>query len=664
MSKRNDEKKPGISLLAVLAGLAWASVLGILWWAKPGEDETVSDFWIFLGRFHALIVHIPIGLILVVPVLEVFGRWFGNKPMRTAVPTILWMAVLGAMAATVMGYLLMTGEPDDSVLMERHLWTGLIFGAFALITLILRLRSESFLYLVSLALSVVSVSLAGHFGGALVHGSSYLTKYAPESLKPLLLVGLGESPLTLPVVTPPVEEAPAAEAPLVEKVVFTEFVLPIMEAKCTECHNEEKSKGKLRLDTHQFIMAGAEGADYPNVAPNDSEGSELIYRVLLPTDDDDFMPPDGNEPLTPEELAVLRWWIDGGASAEATVADLQADDEMTARLLALSAALKGDEEAAAAIASNAGLISEWDLLTPEVQQERMNEVLAAAEHFNFSVMPISAEDDRLKVNVVNAAKEFGDEQLATLSPVAERIIWLDLGRSQVTDAGMKTVGNMRNLERLHLENTKITDGGIASLAGLSKLEYLNLYGTEVTSKIFESLANAKNLRKLYLWQTKVDPADARIFQRSMSLEVNIGNELATDAPEEPAKDAAKPEEAKKEAPPAPAKPEAKPKPATPAPATPPKPEAPKGEVKKPESPAKTEPKPKPAAPKTEAKPAAKPAAPKTDAKPATKPATPAPLTPKPEAKKEDAPTKPTPAAKPTPAPTPKPPTAEKAKPAA
>ena len=110
-------------------------------------------------------------------------------------------------------------------------------------------------------------------------------------------------------------------------------------------------------------------------------------------------------------------------------------------------------------------------------------------------MPISAEDDRLRINVINAAKEFGDEQLALLEPVAERIVWLYLARSQITDAGMGTIGGMSNLERLHLENTAVSDDGIAELTGLSNLEYLNLYNTKVGNGIFDTFATLPKLRK-------------------------------------------------------------------------------------------------------------------------------------------------------------------------
>ncbi|MCB1090081.1 MAG: hypothetical protein KDL87_01015 [Verrucomicrobiae bacterium] len=627
-SSLGDKQKSRVTLFACLAGLAWLGLLAVLWWQKPAEGGHPNDWWIFLGRFHPLIVHVPIGLLLIVPVLEILGRWPGRAYLRDSVPLLLWLTALGTIGSTVAGYLLMEGEQIESDLMTRHLWSGIIFGALAFLTLILRLRSQGLLYLGSLGFSIVVLSLAGHYGGALVHGPTYLAKHAPDFLKPLMMAGLGDHSVTKPEIPEPKPDQPGGEppeVPLTDRLVFNDFVLPIMEAKCTECHNENKTKGKLRLDTHEVILAGAEGSDVPTVKAGNSEESELIVRVLLPSDDDDFMPPDGKDPLTPEEIKIVRWWIDKGAAMDATVGSLAPDESMTQALAAVGAALSGAAGAGATEVAEDGAEapSEWDRLSPEEKQERLAAVQAAAEHFHFSVMPVSAEDDRLKVNVVNASKEFGDEQLAVLVPVAERIVWLDLGRSQITDAGMKTVGKMRNLERLHLENTRVTDAGLAEVAKLPKLEYLNLYGTAVTSAIFEPLAKLKGLRKLYLWQTKVDPGAARAFQRSMSLEVNIGTELENPPKPEPER-------------PIVGEPEKKPEPK-------------KDDPKKPE-PKKEEPKkdaPKPAAP--EAK--------KETPKPANPaPAKPAPAEPKkaaPEAKKETPPTTPAPKPATPPAPAPK-----------
>ncbi len=661
--------------LALLFGVVWAAILGAIWFAYRNGAEP-GGFLHFIARFHVLIVHLPIGLIFLALAMEFLGYFTAFSHLRATLPFVLWLSFLSGIGATVIGYLLMTLEDYSGRAMDMHLYFGLAMVVLTLFALVFSLKGKRTLSGLHTAAAAFATAASGHFGGAMVHEPSYLTQYAPEALKPALLVGIGmaKAPPS-PGETP--EAAP--EKPVAERLVYEDFVVPILDKTCNECHNENKTKGKLRMDTHELLLAGATGSDFPTVVPGNADESELIVRVLLEKDDDEFMPPQG-EPLQPAEVELLKLWIEAGAKVETTVAELGEDPAIATTVAAVAAIHSGKAVEETPVA--APTPSLWDALPAEEQATRLAEVNEAAEKYHFSVMPVSAEDERLRVNVINAAKDFGDEQLQLLEPVAERIVWLDLARSQVTDEGMKTVGRMTALERLHLENTAITDSGIARLASLPNLEYLNLYGTKVGNGIFETFAKLPKLKKAYVWQTAVDPAQAKAFERSVNLEINTGVELASPppapAPQEIKGPATpKPEEKKPEAPkPAEKKPEApKPVEAAKADATRPaekKADAPKADVPKPTAPTPaqnkadapkpaTEPKPaepKPAAPAPAAKPAEapKPAENKPDApKPSTetKPAAPKPAVPAP-APKADSPSKP--GEKKTDAPTPAEPT--------
>ncbi len=674
-SKKNTSgaprKRSGAGL-ALAVGLLWGAAIGVTWYFYQHND-TKNGIATFLGRFHILVVHMPIGLLFVVPLMEMVGwtRW--GKRVREGVPFVLWMAVLTAAAASFLGYLMMQAEDIAGRWMTLHMWTGLAVGMFAVLALVFKLARIGPLYFVTLLAAVGSTAAAGHFGGAMIHSPEYLSEHAPEMIKPVLEAGLATGNAergtfdklidSLLAVTQPVDSTavdgpppqghadgkPAAtgegggeageKVSIPNQLVFDSFVQPILNAKCTECHSEEKIKGKLRLDNHAMLMAGAEGTDYPTVVPGDAEGSELIARVVMPDDDDLFMPPDGKDKLTEAEIAVLKWWIAGGAKAEGTVSDLKADEKMLEVLAAVSESLASGENVEIIVEVDESPEGIWPTLSADEQKARLEAAELAAKEGGFSILPVSAEDDRLRVSAVNASASFGDEQLAALAPVAERVVWLDIGRTQVTDEGMANIGQMPNLERLHLEQTKVTDAGMKHLAALKKLEYLNLYGTGVTAAIFEPMAELRNLRKLFLWETKVDPAAAREFQRKMSLEVNTGWEVA--AAEEAA---GEPVAADTPAAAAPAVEKENPEPVKPAPAA--KPAA----TPQPEKPVAKEtpadvPKPAPAKPA--------PAKPVADApKPAPVPASAKPVA----AAKVDAP-KPAPAkpeAKPTPTPTPTP----------
>ena len=114
---------------------------------------------------------------------------------------------------------------------------------------------------------------------------------------------------------------PATVAKDDAKKVFEHLILPIFEAKCNKCHNEDKAKGDLRLDNYEVTMAGGESGK--NIVAGKPEESLTMQRLALPLDDDEHMPPEGKEQLTAAEVALLRYWISAGASATLKVSEAQ-----------------------------------------------------------------------------------------------------------------------------------------------------------------------------------------------------------------------------------------------------------------------------------------------------------------------------------------------------
>ena len=64
----------------------------------------------------------------------------------------------------------------------------------------------------------------------------------------------------------------------------------------------------------------------------------MIYRLLLPLNDEDHMPPQGKPQPTLAEIAALQWWIDCGAPGDKTVGDLKPGPEIQRILGAAQAA--------------------------------------------------------------------------------------------------------------------------------------------------------------------------------------------------------------------------------------------------------------------------------------------------------------------------------------
>jgi hypothetical protein len=94
---------------------------------------------------------------------------------------------------------------------------------------------------------------------------------------------------------------------------YWQDVRPVLRKNCAACHNrkslnEVDVSGGLALDSYEAILKGSKR---PVIKPGDS-GASLLVQLLLSTDDDKRMPL-GADPLSPENVALLRRWIDGGA---------------------------------------------------------------------------------------------------------------------------------------------------------------------------------------------------------------------------------------------------------------------------------------------------------------------------------------------------------------
>ena len=95
-------------------------------------------------------------------------------------------------------------------------------------------------------------------------------------------------------------------------VTYDADIKPIFEKSCFKCHGKEKQKGKLRLDSLEAALKG--GEDGKILAPGKSAESLVVIAVARIGEEDDAMPPaDKGEPLTKEQVGLVRAWIDQGA---------------------------------------------------------------------------------------------------------------------------------------------------------------------------------------------------------------------------------------------------------------------------------------------------------------------------------------------------------------
>ena len=93
------------------------------------------------------------------------------------------------------------------------------------------------------------------------------------------------------------------------KIDFERQILPILRARCFECHGPKEQEARLRLDVRRIVFAGGENG--PAIKAGNSVGSLLVQRISS-KDKDERMPPEGKT-LSADEIALVRAWIDAGA---------------------------------------------------------------------------------------------------------------------------------------------------------------------------------------------------------------------------------------------------------------------------------------------------------------------------------------------------------------
>src|SRR5882724_8839188 len=91
---------------------------------------------------------------------------------------------------------------------------------------------------------------------------------------------------------------------------FAHDIKPIFVEHCYSCHGVEKHKAGLRLDTKAAAMEGGDSGAV--IVPNKSAES-LLYKNISGANPDSIMPPKG-EPLSPAQVALIKSWIDEGAT--------------------------------------------------------------------------------------------------------------------------------------------------------------------------------------------------------------------------------------------------------------------------------------------------------------------------------------------------------------
>ncbi|HTJ29256.1 MAG TPA: c-type cytochrome domain-containing protein [Acidobacteriaceae bacterium] len=444
---------------ASLAGGTAAALL-LLALVVPMDGHTPGGWQALVGRLHPLMVHLPIGLLVALPLLEFVGRRKAGRgsELGDAAGFLLTLAAACSVAAVLLGLLLAHGGGFTRAAVRGHMWGGVWVAVAALGCVLLRplwVAGKTAAYPWVLGGTVLLLAWASHQGGSLVYGPNYLTEYLPQPARRWLVK--------------------VEPKPLVAGSVFAAKIYPVLDAKCVSCHGASKTEGGLRLDAYEYLMAG--GRDGVVIVSGRPETSLLLQRVTLPTTDKKFMPAQGKPALTAEEVAVVRAWIAAGASA--TAAD-------------------SGGAGSGRIEAPPQPVGDYSGLTAQ------RAALEMALHVRLTPVSLHASDG-LILRTIDAGRTFNDAALGQLAPFAPYIVDAELGQSGVTDASFTALAKFPHLRALHLEGTAVTGRGIEALKGLRELRYINLTDTQATREAVETLKTIPQVEHVYLYNT---PAQA------------------------------------------------------------------------------------------------------------------------------------------------------------
>lgn len=432
-------------------------------------SRTIVPAWLqVLGRMHPLVLHFPIvllilgGLLLFVQLREPeANRW---KTQFTS--WLLLAAALSTAFTVIMGLLLAREEGyTDNGNIQWHKWGGMAVLWAASSLYWLRASPKPWLPKTGALLTVALLLVTGHFGADITHGNNFvLAPVAPRN----------------------------TAVPLEKALVYEHLVKPILEEKCMSCHNAGKAKGGLSMELPQQLIAGGKSGKL-FIAGNPAI-SLMIERLHLPAEDKKHMPPTGKPQLTEEEVALLYYWIKGGADFKTPVASLPARDSL--RLLA-TARLQP--------ATTKEPVYDFSPADDKLVQQLNN---------NYRVVyPIALHAAPLVANWYNKDK-FNIQSVSELLPIKGQLTEMHLQKMPVRDADLDILSQFKQLRVLNLSFTNITGQTLATLAKLPHLQSLSLSGTPVTLQQLMSLKSAPALQELYVWNTGLSSADILQAQKT------------------------------------------------------------------------------------------------------------------------------------------------------
>jgi uncharacterized membrane protein len=450
----------------------------------------------FAGRFHPLLVHFPIGILVLAFIFECFSIRERYKSLKGAVQPALFWGTLFAIASAISGFFLRKEGGYDESLAELHQNAGIATAVASFIVYVIRLRFKYWIVnpvkrkqarIVLFVPLMLLLTLTGHLGGSLTHGEDYLFATVSGTRN-----AISDPALKIKTI-PDINHA----------VLYQDVIQPILEARCYDCYSSRKQKGKLRLDKEMFIARG--GEDGPIVAGAVADSSTLFKRLVLPLEDEDHMPPNEKPQLSSSEIALIKYWLSEKPLFNRRISEFENRDKITAIIQSLQQAPQ----------------QSWIPTEPVAEANEKN--LRKIEAYGLQPIPLGLSSNYLMVSFTNN-RNITDEQLQDLMGIKDQLIWLNLSNTTITDQQMNRLSGLNNIRVLYLNNTPVSDAGILSLAGMTELRLLNLVGTRITDNSIPALLKLKKLTNLFLYQTLLtEEGIETVIDQAEEVQVDTGN---------------------------------------------------------------------------------------------------------------------------------------------
>ena len=400
----------------------------------------------YLGNFHPVVLHLPIGAFLFTFLLFVSQKYLKSN-FNPAVRMGLLFSFITSIITSIFGYILHLNGDYDSVLVDRHMW--LAIATTILIGFVLYLHKKQKPYnhvLSSFVFATVLLTITGHNGGSLTHGKDYLK--LPDFEKEISIVSYDSIH------------------------VFNQVISPILDSKCVKCHNTGKSKGNLMLSSIDKILLGGEKGQI--IKSNSSVDSRLYTYLNLPIDDEMHMPPDGNSQLNDNEKELIKLWIDEGADFYNF--RKMNDDNFSKEILSFL-----PKEIAS------------------VDPPNRNDLVRLIEN-EFRIERISVENNFIDIKY--QGKSFKQSYLRLLSKVSDNIKRLDLSFVDLSSIDLSRVDNFENLTYLNLNNTKLTTKKIQKLD--LDIQTLILSNNNFDVSVFDKFISNPTNERVFAYNTISD----------------------------------------------------------------------------------------------------------------------------------------------------------------